>query len=787
MRASSSITQRSSSLGCFFLFFLLLLLLQHDPNLSVAAQEVQVESGQVINGTVGDGISYSLNAQDGLLLDVVLEVADPTTFVQAHITDQNFRYIFDVAAPPVVEAAPPNITVSEVSLCSHAGSPIALYRFQFFGTPSASYTFYPQLLDVSLQEGEKRIGYASALNTSFFYFDVTRTDAPLQVTVSSDSDEAATLEAQFEGCPEQLYSPLDLDEKPDKGDAYLTFSTQARLTVAKFRPELKKGRWFFGVTKQSSSSSPTTAKSFSIQVEYGLDYSSYYSRTLVLLFIFPVACVLLCSVSLALVIFLNKSGWLDKWSKKYHSKLKELPLNQPEWNYVPYIILCGCFYVIPAVQVVSREAEVLRDEGDRDVCFYNELCLKPDEEVHSSNSIWSNVGYLWAGLTLILYLVLLRVLRLRYLVPSDLYVMFSIAVAIIFVGILSAIYHICPTRQIFQFDTAFMFIATGIVIVEIYRKYFHTTFPPWMPFSFFAVLLLLNYIGSLIDTEEDLEDKAVPRYIFKAILTVFAFIILNVYIWFVYTKEVSTALKSTEPHRKKKSLSRLCASRWERIWHSPWHPYRLIAGAIWYIIVLAIIWYQPNSDLSKTLLALMVGSSLYWVAYYILKKIIRGAKGCFSSKTDPRTRGAYDLTVAAGFRYKWLVYVLWIYLVVCTLAIWVAALVFFSVLSTSDKELRPEESRELNSNCLIDDFWDAHDIWHILSALALMVQALLILHMDIDERYTTKLMHITQKQEEDAAKKREADEEEDEEEMQRIEDRKNNSESSSDDEEDESV
>jgi hypothetical protein len=44
--------------------------------------------------------------------------------------------------------------------------------------------------------------------------------------------------------------------------------------------------------------------------------------------------------------------------------------------------------------------------------------------------------------------------------------------------------------------------------------------------------------------------------------------------------------------------------------------------------------------------------------------------------------------------------------------------------------LTPDESRELNAECIVFDYFDSHDIWHVLSAAAVFVLAVLIWSLD---------------------------------------------------------
>lgn len=66
--------------------------------------------------------------------------------------------------------------------------------------------------------------------------------------------------------------------------------------------------------------------------------------------------------------------------------------------------------------------------------------------------------------------------------------------------------------------------------------------------------------------------------------------------------------------------------------------------------------------------------------------------------------------------------------VLTTVCIGILALVFFHFKQTTDKVKTPEKSRNLNQECFWMDFFDTHDVWHILSSFALLMSALLVLH-----------------------------------------------------------
>ena len=73
------------------------------------------------------------------------------------------------------------------------------------------------------------------------------------------------------------------------------------------------------------------------------------------------------------------------------------------------------------------------------------------------------------------------------------------------------------------------------------------------------------------------------------------------------------------------------------------------------------------------------------------------------------------VTVGINFFFCVIIYVS------TTLALGSSALVFFIGFPTTDKAETPEISRNKNHKCIIIDFYDYHDLWHILSSFALLM------------------------------------------------------------------
>ena len=65
--------------------------------------------------------------------------------------------------------------------------------------------------------------------------------------------------------------------------------------------------------------------------------------------------------------------------------------------------------------------------------------------------------------------------------------------------------------------------------------------------------------------------------------------------------------------------------------------------------------------------------------------------------------------------------------------LWCVAGWIFAKKATTDKTLSPEKSRDYNQECIILNFFDAHDLWHILSSHALLMSAYVVMFMSHKE------------------------------------------------------
>lgn len=69
--------------------------------------------------------------------------------------------------------------------------------------------------------------------------------------------------------------------------------------------------------------------------------------------------------------------------------------------------------------------------------------------------------------------------------------------------------------------------------------------------------------------------------------------------------------------------------------------------------------------------------------------------------------------------------------ILLSFAFWAAALYFF-INRTISWALTPAQSRLYNKPCELLNFFDSHDIWHFLSALAMFFSFMVLLTLDDD-------------------------------------------------------
>ena len=178
------------------------------------------------------------------------------------------------------------------------------------------------------------------------------------------------------------------------------------------------------------------------------------------------------------------------------------------------LLTISAFYGLPVIQLVFVWSTQVAD-GNQDLCWYNHLCARPFGPIYAFNAVFSNIGYVALGFLFVLITAHKHVryvnsvicpdtgeprrplnvcCRVRaslnaadtlqtYGLPRHFGLFYSIGVAIMMEGVLSAAYHVCPSPNNYQFgnvayvcgtractytDTAYMYMIGTLGMVQIY-------------------------------------------------------------------------------------------------------------------------------------------------------------------------------------------------------------------------------------------------------------------------------------------------------------------------------
>ncbi|KAL6069390.1 SID1 transmembrane family member 1 [Balamuthia mandrillaris] len=185
---------------------------------------------------------------------------------------------------------------------------------------------------------------------------------------------------------------------------------------------------------------------------------------------------------------------LEEAVQKKMKKLQPIYLK----NYWKLLLVVGFFYALPAVQFVIFQYRAKETTSTVD-CYYNFKCAKRLLGFDAFNNILSNAGYLIAGFSFIVIVFFTHQCGPGgnyYGLHSDPSLYYAVGLAIVWEGVFSGLYHVCPSRVNFQFDTAFMLIGTGVLFITLFQKRHPTSAPGTIrAFLFFAFLILLTSLA----------------------------------------------------------------------------------------------------------------------------------------------------------------------------------------------------------------------------------------------------------------------------------------------------
>ena len=514
-------------------------------------------------------------------------------------------------------------------------------------------------------------------------------DKQLDVTVTSESDVPAYLKVSRD-C-EDVNENIDVVDY--KGESIrLSFAKKGRITLSRVSiPPLtdSTSSWFIGIAiKNATGETPAEAtKTVTLTLKRSYDYSFFWP--ILLLVVVSVGCGALVACFGICSFPISEEEGMKNLYEVYQRWRKEGP---KPYSYITLIV--GLLSTIVAGYFVFAKWHLMIQEGDRDTCYYNDFCYRVSKyDDIPFNLMISNLTYMIHGLILAISVMYMEAkLFSRYRNSNDLPPQYAFSMgyafawALFFEGCFSLVYHLCPTKLTFQFDTGFMFVIAGLIVVLLYNgiEMKENSGERGLVdaanfFLYFLVpLYIFNYFGTLSHSETGLVNTAV-FLIFAAIWWIF------ITFW--------TGWKLFPDFR--------CSITY--IKENPCKCFWFFLGFVLPLILHGVF----KSNIPDAFLYTCIAESMVVItgnASYNWEKIKRAI--CAESKCRVIIQGAYILSMT----------ILWGF------AVW-----FFDKKATTDKSLTPEKSRDYNQECKILNFFDAHDLWHILSSHALLMLAYVVM------------------------------------------------------------
>ena len=376
-------------------------------------------------------------------------------------------------------------------------------------------------------------------------------------------------------------------------------------------------------------------------------------------------------------------------SRNSYGSFEYTSINLTNYNdvsyYYKFLILIGIFYILPSLEFVFFQSQ---DENV--VCYYNKLCQNNLGVIPAFNSVISNIFYFIYGL--IYCIIVKKTFKAHHNGVSinginrnpSLY--YSLGITLMFEGLCSATYHICPTKLNFQFDTTFMFMGAILMFLTLYHKRHPAPYPMkvycFMAFSIFLNILPLSGLSTGFDA-----------FFWGFVFLIICYIMIFGSIYIYYEKEYDFELES---------LSQLY-SNFKKMTIKDMPKMTLIVLLNSYTLGMYIYAAVTKPNFTDWFLGVSIVNMIIYFLYYIFQKV----------KNKERISK---------------VFIIWLILDIVILSL---SIVFF-LKTSSNIFLTIEESDALNKPCVLFNYFDYHDIWHILSATGLFIFMNLVYFLDKD-------------------------------------------------------
>ncbi|XP_067928561.1 SID1 transmembrane family member 1-like isoform X1 [Watersipora subatra] len=377
--------------------------------------------------------------------------------------------------------------------------------------------------------------------------------------------------------------------------------------------------------------------------------------------------------------------------KKSNSKLRK-KYALYKWN----IAIVSIFYGLPVIQLVLTYQQYLNSSGDEDICYYNFQCARKLGPFYAFNNVFSNISYVLLGIlfNLIVYLrkrqhyKLPKAQREAYGIPQFYGLPYAMGWALGMEGIMSACYHVCPSSNNFQFDTAFMYVLGAMITIRLFQsRHPDITSKAEFAFLFLGGVILVTVLGVLFNT--------LAVWIPFFFLHILVILYLTLKIYYAGNLKLDGSIIQSLRHYYVSECGKC---------NPPTFKMRFGLLAAINLINLGVALYgviKRPSDFATFMLAVIVVNMMFYCFLYI----------CLKCKYKEGVPVISSLLLVAGIGFTCVA----LYLFAQHLTDWIET---------------PALSRNLNKDCVILDFYDTHDAWHFLSAGAIFCIFLAVLFID---------------------------------------------------------
>ena len=578
-------------------------------------------------------------------------------------------------------------------------------RLTLSGTPGVGFTVEASQDNGTGLDDPKEFEINERNTVNVFQFippkDISKTQ--LDITVTSDSDVPAYLKVS-RNCLDVKDNIRLVDYRGES--IRLTFARKGRITLSKASiPSLTdSASWYVGIALNNAAgtTSLNASKTGTLTLTKSFDYS--YEKPMLIIVLLPLILGGLAAVS-AVYCFKEPhinpfksiccpATWGEVVTAMWNVMKYHWFAGRPKtFSYITCIV--GCVLMVGAFQFVYADWYLMIQEGDRDHCYYNDFCYRVSNSDIPFNLMSSNFAYIVHAFILALSVWYMEAEVLARSEGRKKDFSFSIgyafAWALLFEGLFSTLYHLCPSKITFQFDMAFMFVISGLIVVVMYNgikincqedgEAGGNVGATNLFLVFIVPLYILNYLGSLNHSSKGL----VPTAAWAVPLALWCFIIVN---WVGY--------KLYFENWKWYSFLEVCICKRE----CKRKGIGLTIGvgiAVFFLCLITII-----DSLPQALLITCIAESV----------LVTIMKVCRCCKCERRS---------------WKCFFSYIYVLITAVFLGFA-LVMFRALPTTDKAKTPEESRNKNEECIWLGFFDYHDLWHISSSFALLMGAHLLMY-----------------------------------------------------------